>query len=163
MTDFLGTPKDDEHFGQETLMNGLAGNDGLFGTGALDTIFRGKRGNDEIVGGQGHDDIYGGRGDDFILGSIGNDRLTGGRGADTFYFATATGDEQWGADRVTDFQSGRDKVMVRLGESYPKAQVTYDTASGILSVDADGANTFWAPVALAKFKPGTDIGDVIFA
>jgi Ca2+-binding RTX toxin-like protein len=52
--------------------------------------------------------LTGGSGADILEGKGGNDVLTGGAGADTFVFAAGSGN-----DRITDFQSGVDRLMLR--------------------------------------------------
>ena len=79
------------------------------GTAGADTIdLSGKALPQYVSASSGADTVIGGAGDDFILGGQGNDVLTGGAGADTFTFSI------WdGHDRITDFQSGVDRIMLR--------------------------------------------------
>ena len=51
------------------------------------------------------DDFAGGAGDDTIEGTSRDNRLTGGEGADTFVFGL-----EHGADTITDFTAGTDKI-----------------------------------------------------
>ena len=77
----------------------LTGNDG-------DNHLYGGGGNDMLRGGIGDDTLEGGDGMDvFNGGYLGNDTLTGGADADTFRFIRETGQ-----DRITDFESGTDKI-----------------------------------------------------
>jgi Ca2+-binding RTX toxin-like protein len=68
-------------------------------------------GNDaanRLTGGAGDDTLEGRGGDDTLLGGPGNDRLTGGDGADTCVL-----DSSLGADTMTDFVPGTDRLQVR--------------------------------------------------
>ena len=78
-------------------IDGGAGNDTLYGGPG--------GGDDEISGGPGHDRIFGGQGDDTLNGGTGDDRLAGGHGNDVFVFGPGEG-----ADTVTDFSGGTDKI-----------------------------------------------------
>jgi Ca2+-binding RTX toxin-like protein len=123
------------------LLAGLAGNDVLFG----------MNGNDDLQGGDGIDRLYGGRGDD---------TLSGGAGRDSFFFAEAAAT---GTETITDFSRdflrfdgavfaglgapGRfatDDPRFAAGAGLVAAQdaddrIVYDTASGRLYYDPDGA------------------------
>jgi Ca2+-binding RTX toxin-like protein/PAS domain-containing protein len=63
-------------------IDGLAGNDTLYGAG-LDDRLLGGAGNDVLHGYGGNDDLQGGSGDDWLGGDLGNDTLIGGGGHDT--------------------------------------------------------------------------------
>ncbi|WP_411875671.1 calcium-binding protein, partial [Vulcanococcus limneticus] len=63
-------------------IDGLAGNDTLYGAG-LDDRLLGGAGNDVLHGYRGNDDLQGGSGDDWLGGDLGNDTLTAGGGHDT--------------------------------------------------------------------------------
>lgn len=56
-------------------LQGLAGNDSLYG----------GKGADSLMGGNGHDRVDGGGGRDILFGGNGNDTVHGGAGADTLY------------------------------------------------------------------------------
>ncbi len=94
-------------------IRGTSRDDTLNGSARAEEL-RGEGGNDTINGGDGNDQLRGGKGDDALNGDAGNDRLkgdgghdllTGGTGADRFVF-----DLQGGADAVTDFGNGADKL-----------------------------------------------------
>jgi hypothetical protein len=63
-------------------IDGLAGNDTLYGAG-LDDRLLGGAGNDVLHGYRGNDDLQGGSGDDWLGGDLGNDTLIAGGGNDT--------------------------------------------------------------------------------
>ena len=86
---------------------GTSGNDTIYGTTAANTI-KGLGGNDTLSGRAGNDKLYGGTGRDILGGENGNDFLSGGTGADTFRFKG-----KWGADKVTDFTNGIDRIDLR--------------------------------------------------
>nr|RNJ67110.1 MAG: hypothetical protein EDM05_22565 [Leptolyngbya sp. IPPAS B-1204] len=89
--------------------NLLSGNDGadrLIGLG----------GNDVLTGGAGPDRLEGGTGNDQLTGGIGRDRLTSGAGRDRFIFDhQAPFSPTDGQDRLTDFEKGRDKIVLDRG------------------------------------------------
>lgn len=128
------------------------------GGGGGDTVFGGG-GKDYLLGSSGSDILSGGEGNDRLAGGRDSDTLTGGVGADRFVFAFVT----TGADRVTDFEAGVDKIMAHgnsigwygvVGGPIPIApgdlafgtatsangQFVYDSsgADGILYWDANG-------------------------
>lgn len=78
----------------------------ITGNGAANTL-SGGGGNDILYGKSGADTISGGDGNDKIFGGAGADALTGGAGNDRFYF-----DSLVGSDRIGDFASGVDKIVV---------------------------------------------------
>ena len=63
------------------------------------------RGDDVMNGELGDDRLFGGQGDDTLIGGPGDDRLAGGSGNDVFVFGPGDG-----ADTVTDFSGGTDKI-----------------------------------------------------
>ena len=68
-----------------------------------------------INGSANIDVITGGDGADTVVGGAGNDNLTGGAGADTFVFAATA--VLNGADTITDFVTGTDKLDVSAFET----------------------------------------------
>lgn len=70
-------------------------------------IVKAGGGHDTIDGGAGYDDLDGGDGDDVIIGGPGMDLLTGGKGKDEFVFRPGDG-----ADLITDFKPGEDKITL---------------------------------------------------
>lgn len=85
-------------------LNGLAGDDTIFGSGAGDTIDGGAN-NDSLYGRNGNDNIQGGAGDDLIRGEIGSDTLTGGLGNDQI-FGDEGIDTLFGGDGDDDLRGG---------------------------------------------------------
>jgi Ca2+-binding RTX toxin-like protein len=84
----------------------IAGTGNLNANGnALDNHLVGNDGANVLNGGAGNDTIYG----DAIYAAQSDDRLTGGTGSDTFGFTLGFG---WGsgADTITDFDRGTDKL-----------------------------------------------------
>ncbi|GHG93164.1 hypothetical protein GCM10010961_25510 [Pseudodonghicola xiamenensis] len=88
---------------------GNAGNDKLYG-GAGSDMLNGGTGKDLLKGGTGNDILRGGGGNDRLVGGKGNDVLTGGAGRDSFLFARGDGH-----DRITDFEVGRDTIVIGRG------------------------------------------------
>jgi Ca2+-binding RTX toxin-like protein len=90
-----------------------AGDDGLFGGAGNDLMFAGD-GNDIMRGGAGNDRLFSERGKDEITGGIGDDVMGGGAGADRFIFNPNRAGE--GADRITDFKIGEDKIVLKVAD-----------------------------------------------
>ncbi|MEO1687795.1 MAG: matrixin family metalloprotease, partial [Pseudomonadota bacterium] len=90
-------------------IHGFGGQDRLFGGSGRDAL-HGGGGADRLSGGGGADGLFGGRGADRLDGGGGQDRLSGGAGADVFVLARGGG-----ADRVTDFRNGKDKIEAPEG------------------------------------------------
>jgi len=133
----------------------MSGDDTIAGSGRGD-VLDGRGGNDTLVGNGGNDKLLGGLGDDSLTGGIGKDRLNGGAGTDSFNFQNVT--ER--GDTIVDFQHGVDHLVLTgaafgflapltdgadfLSQAGGAAPVSasptliYDSASGVLSYDADG-------------------------
>ncbi len=136
----------------DTLIDGLGGNDSLFGGDGVDTL----------LGGAGNDILFGDFGNDILRGGAGNDTLQGQDGGDSFVFAEAGGAD---ADQINVFTLGADKIRLdgtfftAIGASGNFAagdarffsaagatsghdaddRVVYDTTTGQLFYDADGS------------------------
>lgn len=103
--------------GTDTLI-GDAGADQIKGGAARDLVMGGRGrdviegdgGRDILEGDGGRDEIDGGAGFDIITGGRGADILTGNGGADRFVFGS-----NHGRDVITDFQQGRDKIVIETG------------------------------------------------
>ena len=143
----------------DDLIYGGAGNDYLLGGSGRDSLW-GDAGRDILNGGGGDDLLFGGAGSDIIFGGEGNDIILGGGGADRFQFSNLINQ---GIDRLTDFQSGIDKIIISaLGfggglqagtlvtaeqflETTNSTAITinqrliYDSTTGGLFFDADGS------------------------
>jgi uncharacterized delta-60 repeat protein len=115
-----------------------------------------------IVGNNGANTLTGTAFDDTLAGGLGNDTLSGGAGADRFVFNTLANTSR-NRDTITDFQSGADTLQ--LSKSIYAAlgslgtldasqfwsgtgvtaghdaddRIIYNTATGALYYDADGA------------------------
>lgn len=143
--------------GVTVTVNGTSGSDVIKSGDALHIINAGD-GNDQIRGGSSDDIIDGGAGDDKIIGNIGADQLTGGTGSDQFrYFRAIESGLGAGADRITDFEIGGDKINFSLFDTNPDlagiqgfafvgnaafsgggaAQIRYTTSGANLLVQAD--------------------------
>ncbi|MEL6235256.1 MAG: hypothetical protein AAFR46_12690 [Pseudomonadota bacterium] len=107
---FVGGEGDDRVFGGTE-------NDVLVGGGGND-LLRGGEGIDLLNGAAGDDRIFGDNGNDRINGGTGNDILTGGAGIDFFIFS-----ENNGADRITDFTNGQDRLNLAAFEFASAAEV----------------------------------------
>jgi Ca2+-binding RTX toxin-like protein len=68
-------------------INGLGGNDTLYGGLGNDTLY-GSSGNDKLYAGGGDNYMEGGLGNDTIVGGTGNDTIVGGGGNDMLYAGT---------------------------------------------------------------------------
>lgn len=169
--------------GGKDTMDGLAGNDRIDAGGGNDILrggdgfdwLEGAAGNDQIGGGDGTDILDGGTGRDRLNGEAGADRLnggadidvlTGGAGADRFLFAS----KAEAGDRVTDFNVAEgDKIVLKyfgfgfLGFFLTNSDTTvgapaglhFNTATHVLTHDADGDGTFHSRTVVAEL-PGVD-------
>jgi Ca2+-binding RTX toxin-like protein len=128
-------------------------------------------GNQPIEGhGNGFDNvIVGNIGDNLLEGRAGRDTLTGGIGSDRFLMTGAPGTAN--LDRITDFAPGIDHIVLdrsyyaqvgALGDLAPAAfkanaspdasdRILYDSATGLVSYDADGSG----PIAALYFAQVT--------
>ena len=88
------------------LVNGMGGNDRIYGTLGADSLYGGT-GDDVLVGYGGNDVLYGEDGNDTLYGDAGNDTLYGGAGVDTLY----GGD----GDDILDGGDGPDKLYGGAG------------------------------------------------
>ncbi|MGQ9367075.1 beta strand repeat-containing protein [Azospirillum sp. ST 5-10] len=147
---------------------GQLGSDTLFGGQGSDTLFGGQD-DDQVWGNREADVLHGNLGNDTLAGGLGADTLTGGGGADLFRYDSA----EEGGDTITDFTSGEDMVAVlspnfgNLAAGVLSAQhfalgasvdgddwFVFDTATGVLSFDADGSGT-GAAVVIATLDTRT--------
>ena len=96
----------------------------------LDDLLDGGDGSDRLYGHGGDDDLRGGAGRDGLDGGTGDDILTGGADGDVFRFRGT-----WGNDRITDFESGADRLDLRYNGLSPR-----DLAFSRTDLDGDGAD-----------------------
>ncbi|WP_165943645.1 calcium-binding protein [Roseicella aquatilis] len=140
-------------------MNGLAGNDTLYG-GKGNDVINGGAGNDYIGGGAGYDTLSGGSGNDTIIassggsiidGGSGRDRFLGGAGTDTFRFSNnSTSADGTGSDHVMGFTPGVDKIALFANSWNPGSSFE-------ISQSSVNANLFYVKV----FDEGHDWTDTI--
>ena len=133
----------------------------LVPTSGYDEI-TGYLGSESLAGLAGNDTSAGGAGNDTLSGGDGSDRLSGGSGADRFVFDTA--DALVHADLITDFVSGVDRIALKasvftglgsVGDVVGlDAHLTYNSGTGALAYDADGAGGVGA-VTFATLGVGT--------
>ena len=155
-------------------LSGRAKDDRLSGLAGSD-VLDGKGGNDILQGGIGADRLIGGAGRDVLVGGKGADRLTGGTGSDVFVFAT----KDDGIDRIADFSREQgDRLsfenigfgtafgpsILPLGlsnitndDSVGEAGFHFNTATGLLSYDYDGASGAQARVDIAVLTGVTSL------
>ncbi len=140
--------------------------------------FDGAQGSDYISGGNGSDVLEGGSGKDTLIGGNGDDILRGGTGDDTFVFLTAAEASAGGTliDRITDFQSGSDKIDLSAfmaGGSFIGTgplvagggkQVAYNVAKSTLvgDVNGDGVADFQIYLNTTPTAPLVVAGDFLF-
>jgi hypothetical protein len=97
-------------------------------------VLDGGEGNDILSGGSLDDILTGGSGNDTLSGGTGIDTLVGGAGADSFVDSAAN----LNGDSLPDFD-GQDFIKVtgvRFGS------ISYDAATGTLSLDTDNNGSF---------------------
>ena len=120
-----------------------------------DTLYGGPGGGDDVMaGGPGHDRLFGGQGNDTLTGGPGDDRLAGGHGNDVFVFGPGDG-----ADTVTDFSSGTDKVdLTAFGI---ESVEDLDMATGDDGVTIDLTDVDGGTILLAGLTVVPDAGDFL--
>jgi Ca2+-binding RTX toxin-like protein len=116
--------------GNDTLVG--AGNGRLFGEEGRDTITAAA--NDYAHGGADNDTLTGGAGMQELDGGLGNDVLAGGADGDFFDFH-----DNWGNDRITDFQIGLDKLNMQNVTGLDSfSQLSIHAVSGGTAIDFGG-------------------------
>lgn len=153
---------------------------------AFDDVIQGGRiaanrlsgggGDDVLVGRSGEDTLIGGAGDDVLRGGGNADTLRGDGGSDQFVLSRGKD-----ADRITDFVSGEDLLVLRsfkfdgvtaidddnfvqnaAGAATTALQrFVFDTDDGMLSFDADGSG-IGAAISLAHLDGITSLGAADF-
>ena len=170
------TLKDAAGIGKDRLYdveNIIAGDyaDTLIGS-KFDNAINGEGGNDIIYGLGGDDSLIGGSGNDRLYGGFGSDTLEGGLGDDYFVLNAKLGSTN--IDTISDFGEGMDKIILSklIFKAFHGSVTTdnlvtgttvslstyafdkndfliFDTATNVLSYDADGSGNI-AAVAIAN-------------
>ncbi|MFS4439226.1 M10 family metallopeptidase C-terminal domain-containing protein [Paracoccaceae bacterium GXU_MW_L88] len=135
INDYLGGDKG------ANVLRGLAGADSIRGLGGDDRLY-GDGGKDRLDGGAGDDQIHGGGGDDLIRGGTGDDLITGGAGADGFIFTTPG--HGTGVDRIADFETSVDTIMMRGVEYADGSALTIHTLDSNDDGRVDAADKGWS-------------------
>ena len=134
--------------------------DGLIG-GPGDDILKGGRGADVMVGGAGNDILIGGLGrhgdanEDTFRGGAGTNLYIASDGRDAFYFDGGYNVVR-GADHLDDV------VVIRRYTYFADAAnavAIYDQATGVLSLQQDGADAGSPVKIIGQFTPGFDLSD----
>jgi Ca2+-binding RTX toxin-like protein len=130
------------------LVSGGGGQDRLSGLDGADTLSGGD-GHDTLMGGAGADSLAGGAGNDLLRGDAGNDSIATGAGRDIVSFTTGDG-----ADRVTDFLVGTDKLRLPGVDTgtVTASVATLDGVSGLKLVLAGGESLFLDGVGAATAR-----------
>jgi len=147
----------------------LTGTAALSGTGnEFNNVMNGNNGNNLLNGLAGIDNLVGNGGNDTLSGGLGKDSLNGGIGQDKFLFNVAPGINN--ADTITGYVAADDTIMLEnaiftkfaltgtintnnfVVKANPVAAdandyLLYNTATGVLSYDANGN----APGAAVQF------------
>lgn len=114
----------------------------------------GGAGNDALNGGGGRDTLRGGTGSDRLIGGSGNDTLTGGADSDSFVFGSNRlfNPADFGVDRITDFISGTDKIVLdrtSFGDLQPEqiaivaSDIEASSSSGLITYSTATGNLFF--------------------
>jgi Ca2+-binding RTX toxin-like protein len=115
-------------------VNGSQLDDVVLGGGASANKLVGFGGNDRLEGGGGNDTIIGGRGADILVGGAGNDALNAAIDSDVDQFLYATGvaysAADIGRDRLSNFTSGQDKIVLSKTTFTAIASAVGDGLSG---------------------------------
>jgi serralysin len=123
---------------------------------ALANVLTGNSASNILSGLAGNDTLFGGAGNDRLIGGDGADRLTGGAGDDRFEFGGASTSPYGAGDRITDFNTGNDTIVIDLtsgsgafiGTSSFKAggaiEARYDSVGDQVQVDLNNNGVFGA-------------------
>jgi len=122
----------------ENTINGLAGDDYIFGGNLGDTLngdsgddnIHGYDGNDSLNGGAGNDNMDGYEGDDTLNGGSGNNILRGNVGNDTYLIAEAPG-----IDTIINFDDNNGVDIIKfLGITSAEVIAIYESNAGNLVI-----------------------------
>ena len=165
-------------FGLQTASGGDADGDVISG---FEHVY-GSDHDDMLIGNSGRNFLYGYDGQDTLNGGDGKDVLRGGADADTFIFDTTP--DAGNYDRIVDFVSGEDVIVLEnavfqelaLGTLDANSfiandtgvaetsdhRIIYDTSSGLVYYDSDGSGDAES-VAFAHLSslPLIDAGDFL--
>ena len=152
------TLPDVEHLTGSAFDDTLAGDrrdNDIGGLAGDDTLYGGPGGGDDVMtGGPGNDRLFGGQGADNLTGGPGDDSLAGGLDADIFVFGPGDG-----ADTVTDFSGGTDKLDLTAFEIESVDEISMTTNDDGVTIDLsdfDGGS-----ILLAGITTTPDAGDFI--
>ena len=121
-----------------------------------------------LKGGGGNDQLVGSTYDETISGGLGRDVLTGGAGADKFLFNAM--ETSANRDTITDFAVAEDKIQfsksvftgltgnavtaamfaTAMGAMTASTRLIYNSATGVLSYDADGSGSQSRAIEIAR-------------
>ena len=141
-----GRTAGDRYSGIEGIRGSDSGADHLRGD-ARANLLEGQGSADRLEGRAGADTLIGGAGIDTLTGGAGRDLLTGGAGADSFVFANLTE----GGDRITDFGTGADRILVDPGATILPPAPAPSPAPPVFTFASGGAS----PLSAHLFHSGT--------
>lgn len=135
------------YWGRDTVGGGEGNDDINFKNTSADVQLFGDEGNDRLHGGSGNDfldggadadTIKGGAGNDTIKGGTGRDDMWGGSGGDTFIFDSSSdsGLNSTTADRIHDFETGRDHIVWAVGTAVGDSESYGEVRSPFQGIDA---------------------------
>lgn len=138
-------------------INGLAGNDRIFGYGGNDTLLGGL-GNDNLWGMGGDDLLDGGEGEDGLDGGAGDDLLRGGPGDDYFYGGDGYDVLEGGSGNdELESSEGADTLAGGVGDDYYHF---YNADNVIVENKNEGRDTVRAHFS---YSLGANIEDLVLA
>jgi Ca2+-binding RTX toxin-like protein len=126
-------------------IDGLAGNDVLFGSRLSDSLAGGE-GNDTLSGGVGDDTLMGGAGTDSLDGGAGNDNFSGGAGNDTIM--------GFEGNDLLDGGAGDDSLIGGIGDDVYLVDVATDV---VIESQGSGWDEIYTTVANYTLSAGTEI------
>jgi Ca2+-binding RTX toxin-like protein len=121
----------DDFFFNDNFIDGLDGNDTLYGWTGNDKIFGGN-GNDKLYGEADNDTLIGSNGNDSIFGGSGNDSLSGGDGSDSM--EGGIGNDIYTVDNIGDVV----KEFANEGTDTVKAYISYTLGDNVENLTLDG-------------------------
>ncbi len=145
-----------EWYSFDNIIDGLGGNDTIYGKDGNDTLnggdgvdrVYGGNGNDVLNGDNGNDDLYGENGDDTLRGGEGNDTLNGGDGVDIVY--GGNGNDALNGDNGNDRlfgENGDDTINGNAGDDVLQGYAGNDSLIG-----GDGNDLAWYSGAISNYR-----------